>query len=52
VDSSRAQSYREKAKRLHEKAVEMKSPEMRQAIEELAAQYDRLAESLEQRAKK
>jgi hypothetical protein len=52
MKDSRAQSYREQAKRLREKAVNLKSSEMRQAMEETAAQYERLAEALEAAAKR
>ena len=46
-DSARGQVYREQAKRLHRKAAQMNSPEIRQAMEEIAARYERLAEAAE-----
>ena len=51
-DTGRAQSYRERARRLREKAVDMKSPEIRQAMEEMACEYERLAEVAETAAKR
>ncbi len=50
-DSARTQSYREQAQRLREKAAYMNSPEIRQAMEEMAAQYERLAKSVDLSAK-
>jgi hypothetical protein len=52
ADSSRAQFYRAEANRLHEKAVNMDSPEIRQALEDIANQYELLAEGLESAAKR
>ena len=37
---------------MREKAINLKSSEMRQAMEETAAQYERLAEALEAAAKR
>jgi hypothetical protein len=51
VDSYRAQFYRAEAKRLREKAVVMDSPEIRQALEDIANQYELLAKDLESAAK-
>jgi hypothetical protein len=51
-DSSRAQFYRAEAKRLREKAANMDSPEIRQALEDIANQYELLAEDLESAAKR
>ena len=51
-ESSRAQFYRTEAKRLREKAVNMDSPEIRQALEDIANQYELLAEDLESTAKR
>ncbi len=41
-DSSRAQFYRAEARRLREKAMNMDSPEIRQAFEDIANQYELL----------
>jgi hypothetical protein len=51
-DSSRAQLYREKAKRVREKAVNEESLENRQAMENIALQWELLAEGLELAAKR
>ena len=45
--SSRAQYYRDKAKRLREMAAHMKLPLARHELEDIAAQYEMLAETVE-----
>ena len=50
-DSSRAQFYRAEARRLREKAMNMDSPEIRQALEDIPNQYELLAKDLESAAK-
>jgi hypothetical protein len=52
ADSSRAQFYREEAKRVREKAVNEESLEIRRAMENVALQWELLAEGLEQSAKR
>ena len=51
-DSSRAQFYRAEARRLREKAMNMDSPEIRQAFEDIANQYELLVKDLEPTAKR
>ncbi len=51
-DSSRAQFYRAEARRLREKAMNMDSPEIRQALEDIANQYELVAKDLEPTAKR
>ena len=51
-NQTRAQSYREQAKRLREKAKHFNTPEIRKDMEAIARQYDLMAESMEQSEKK
>ena len=51
-DFARAQSCRQQARRLREKAINMDSPEIRQAYEEMATEYERLAADLEPAVKR
>ena len=51
-NQTRAQSYREQAKRLREKAKHFNTPEIRKDdMEAIARQYDLMAESMEQSEK-
>ena len=45
--SARADKYREEAARLRREAEDTKHPENRQQLLDIAAQYDRLADSAE-----
>jgi hypothetical protein len=45
--SARADKYREEAARLRREAEDTKRPENRQQLLDIAAQYDRLADSAE-----
>ena len=49
-DSPRAQSYRDKAKRLREKAAHASAPDIRRDLQEIAHRYEWLADKIEQRA--
>jgi hypothetical protein len=45
--AARAKQYREEAARLRDEATRAKHPEIRQQLLDIAAQYDRLANSVE-----
>jgi len=45
--AARAKQYREEAARLRDEAARAKHPEIRQQLLDIAAQYDRLANSVE-----
>jgi hypothetical protein len=49
-DSPRAQNYRDQAKRLREAAGTFSSRDRRAQVEEIARQYDVLADSVEKEA--
>jgi hypothetical protein len=50
-DTPHVQNFRDKAERLREKASHIRDSEIRSDLQQIARQYELLAENLEQRAK-
>ena len=47
----RAKSYREEAKRVRERAAATQAPDIREAFEKIASQYEAMADAIERLAK-